>query len=487
MMDSTFKLLTIALLLCFSAFKIATARMLDSRSALGARLKLEEAIGSIEKDCWPGMLGSLGYTSEEGDILHGYCDASDDSSAVPLLPPPSTPLFKAPQLMNKIRVPLLLIFVLCLSTVVPEPLQTHCSRFPRSSMASDNFVQPAIPRFDGHYDHWSMLMENFLRSKDYWQVVSGGIQELAPGTAVTDAQRAEIEGMKLKDLKAKNYLFQAIDRSILETILCKDSSKQIWDSMRKKYQGTAKAKRQQLQALRADFETLRMKSGESVSDYFSRVMTIVNKMRIHGDKSDDVIVVEKILRSMTPKFNYVVCSIEESKDIDELSLDELQSSLLVHEHKLNQQDKDEHALKVSTRTYGGRGRGKGSKNQKYQQQQPSNQPRDSLGRGRGRGGSHFDARRQKPKDKSEIQCYRCKRQYIPADFDEENVDEHQQPATIIQNEPIAQNSHTDATEQRPQRLRRRPAWMSDYEVYGISKGDASLGCEAYFQIPTRYA
>ncbi|KAG8374722.1 hypothetical protein BUALT_Bualt10G0025500 [Buddleja alternifolia] len=325
----------------------------------------------------------------------------------PFIPPKC--LFKAPQLMNKIiRVPLLLIFVLCLSIVVPEPLQTHSSRFPRSSMASDNFVQPAIPRFDGHYDHWSMLMENFLRSKDYWQVVSGGIQELAPGTAVTDAQRAEIEGMKLKDLKAKNYLFQAIDRSILETIICKDSSKQIWDSMRKKYQGTAKAKRQQLQALRADFETLRMKSGESVSDYFSRVMTIVNKMRIHGDKSDDVTVVEKILRSMTPKFNYVVCSIEESKDIDELSLDELQSSLLVHEHKLNQQDKDEHALKVSTRTYGGRGRGKGSKNQKYQQQQPSNQPRDSLGRGRGRGGSHFDARRQKPKDKSEIQCYRCK-------------------------------------------------------------------------------
>lgn len=54
-------------------------------------------------------------------------------------------------------------------------------------MASDNFVQPAIPRLDGHYDHWSMLMENFLRSKEYWQVVSDGIAELAPGTVVMDA------------------------------------------------------------------------------------------------------------------------------------------------------------------------------------------------------------------------------------------------------------------------------------------------------------
>jgi len=26
----------------------------------------------------------------------------------------------------------------------------------------DNFVQPTIPKFDGHYDHWVMLMENFI-------------------------------------------------------------------------------------------------------------------------------------------------------------------------------------------------------------------------------------------------------------------------------------------------------------------------------------
>ena len=50
---------------------------------------------------------------------------------------------------------------------------------------------------------------------------------------------------------------------------------------------------------------------------------------------NDVTIVEKILRSLTPKYDYVVCFIEESKDIDELSLDELQSSLLVHEQKMN--------------------------------------------------------------------------------------------------------------------------------------------------------
>ncbi|XP_061341661.1 uncharacterized protein LOC133287976 [Gastrolobium bilobum] len=135
--------------------------------------------------------------------------------------------------------------------------------------------------------------------------------------------------------------------------------------MKKKYQGCARAKRLQLQALRSEFETLRMKSGESIADYFSRVMTIVNKMRIHGDRTEEITVIEKILRSLTAKFNFVVCAIEESKDIDDLSLDELQSSLVVHEHKFKQEDTDEQALKASTDTRSnnfqgsGRGRGRG--------------------------------------------------------------------------------------------------------------------------------
>ncbi|KAF1877002.1 hypothetical protein Lal_00040495 [Lupinus albus] len=74
--------------------------------------------------------------------------------------------------------------------------------------------------------------------------------------------------------------------------------------MKKKYQGTTRAKRQQLQALRSEFEILRTKT-----------MTIINKTRIYGDKTDDALIVEKILRSLTPKFNFVACAIEEANDV----------------------------------------------------------------------------------------------------------------------------------------------------------------------------
>lgn len=127
----------------------------------------------------------------------------------------------------------------------------------------------------------------------------------------------------MKDLKAKNYLFQALDRSILETIIKKDTSKSIWDSMKQKYEGTNRVKHAHLQALRKEFETAHMKERELVNEYLARILVISNKMKANGEDVKNVAVVEKVLRSMTPKFNYVVCSIEESKDTSMLSIDEL--------------------------------------------------------------------------------------------------------------------------------------------------------------------
>ena len=107
----------------------------------------------------------------------------------------------------------------------------------------NNFVQPAIPKFDGHYDHWSTLMENFLRSEEYWSLLENGIPIAVEGVELTEAQHKSIADQKLKDLKVKNYLFQAIDRTIMEMILNKDTAKHIWDSMKQKYQGSTRVKR----------------------------------------------------------------------------------------------------------------------------------------------------------------------------------------------------------------------------------------------------
>jgi hypothetical protein len=249
-------------------------------------------------------------------------------------------------------------------------------------MAEGKFGHPSIPKFDGFYDHWCMLMENLLRSKEYWSVVEEGIPALPALPVVpTAAQTEAMKEAKLKDLKAKNYLFQSIDRAIIETILDKSSAKSIWDSMEAKYQGSTKVKRAHLQALRGEFELLKMKEEEAVSDYFARVLANVNKMKTQGETVIERTVVEKILRSMATRFNYVVCAIEESNNVETLSLDELQGSLLVHEQKLMPVKDEDQVLKAS---YGDKAAGRG--------------------RGRGRG---MNQGRGRKINKEHIECYKC--------------------------------------------------------------------------------
>ena len=73
------------------------------------------------------------------------------------------------------------------------------------------------------------------------------------------------------------------------------------------------------------------KDGETIFDYFSRLLVIVNRLKSNGESIEDVCVVEKILRSLANKFEHVVVAIEESKDLETLSIEELMGSLQVHE------------------------------------------------------------------------------------------------------------------------------------------------------------
>ncbi|XP_058726166.1 uncharacterized protein LOC131597487 [Vicia villosa] len=127
--------------------------------------------------------------------------------------------------------------------------------------------------------------------------------------------------------------------------------------MKIKYQGTNRVKKAQLQTLRKEYEILHMKEGETITTLFSRILTIINKMKAYGENKDDSDVVSKILRSLTPKFNYVVCSIEESNNTNALTINELQSKLLLHEQRMCPSIEEEHALAV---TFGGRGCGRGA-------------------------------------------------------------------------------------------------------------------------------
>ena len=48
-------------------------------------------------------------------------------------------------------------------------------------------MQPVIVKFDGHYDHWAMLMKKNLRSKEYRGLVENRILVATEDIVSTDA------------------------------------------------------------------------------------------------------------------------------------------------------------------------------------------------------------------------------------------------------------------------------------------------------------
>eukprot|EP00253_Pinus_taeda_P016856 PITA_16856 len=89
---------------------------------------------------------------------------------------------------------------------------------------------------------------------------------------------------------------------------------------KKKYETNAKVKREKLQTLRIQYENLRMYNDESVANYFLHVDEIVNCMKNLGEEVKEVVVVEKVLRSLSPRFESKVSTIEEKEKLQDLKM-----------------------------------------------------------------------------------------------------------------------------------------------------------------------
>ncbi|XP_070022658.1 uncharacterized protein [Nicotiana sylvestris] len=170
-----------------------------------------------------------------------------------------------------------------------------------------------------------------------------------------------------------------------------------------------------------------MKESECISNYCLKVKAVVNQLRRYGEDIEDVRVVEMILCTLTPKFDFVVCAIEESKDLDSMTVEQLEGSLQAHEEKIKRRQKVqlEQLLKTqaSFKDYGGeksyrgngRGRGRGgngrerTNNNNFKNEFKIHQTFRGRGRGQrgGRGCGYYQENNGQRYDKSKIECYSC--------------------------------------------------------------------------------
>ncbi|CAO2836221.1 unnamed protein product [Amaranthus hypochondriacus] len=261
---------------------------------------------------------------------------------------------------------------------------------------STNFVQPQVPQLSkDQYEDWCIKMKALFGSQDLWDVVSDGFEKPSDETipSLTKEEKEELKEKQKKDQKALFLIYACLDRETFVKISNAVTSKEAWDTLATIFKGVERVRKIRLQALRGEFEEIKMTETESISNYFSRLLINVTQQKQNGEKIEDKKIVEKVLRSCNKKFNHVLPAIEESKDIDTLSIEELMGSLQVHEQRIQKNDGPaiiDQALESRFQS---------------NEQRGGNRRGNFRGRGgRGRGRSFND--RGKAKD---IQCYNCQK------------------------------------------------------------------------------
>ena len=136
----------------------------------------------------------------------------------------------------------------------------------------------------------------------------------AANNALTQVEKDALKNQRNKDVKKMFYIHQAMHESILPRVSSTKKAKEAWNILQNSYQGMDKFKTSKLQILRRDFETLLIKDTNSVDSFYTHVIGLINQIKSLGETIEDRNIVEKVLRSIPPKFDTLVVTLEENKD-----------------------------------------------------------------------------------------------------------------------------------------------------------------------------
>ena len=131
-----------------------------------------------------------------------------------------------------------------------------------------------------------------------------------------------------------NALFNAVTNKEFKKISSIETAKDAWNILQKTYEGTKAVKDSKLQRLTTSFGEIKMKEDKSFDEFYAKLKNIVNYAFNLGETIQEPKIVRKFLRSLPEKLHAKITAIEESKDIDQISLTELVGNLQTYELSL---------------------------------------------------------------------------------------------------------------------------------------------------------
>src|ERR1044072_852448 len=204
----------------------------------------------------------------------------------------------------------------------------------------DNHYSAKPPIFDGErFDYWKDRIESFFLGYDVdlWDLVIEGYKQPkdTEGKIIPRSQKTEAQKKMFKNHhQARTILLNAISYAEYEKITNKETAKSIFDSLQMTHKGNTQVKETKALSLIQKYEAFRMEEDESVETMFSRFQMLVAGLRVldKGYSTSDH--VKKIIRSLPKKWRPMVTALKVAKDLNQISLEELISSLRSHEIEL---------------------------------------------------------------------------------------------------------------------------------------------------------
>ena len=104
------------------------------------------------------------------------------------------------------------------------------------------------------------------------------------------------------------------------------------------HEGTTQVKESKIALISNQYK---MQSNESITYWFDCYTTIVNQLNQLGRVIPKNELIKRLLKRLPKAWRSIIVSIQEAKDLNKISLDEIYDSLFIYEQEVNQIDEEE--------------------------------------------------------------------------------------------------------------------------------------------------
>ncbi|GJU58446.1 zinc finger, CCHC-type containing protein [Tanacetum coccineum] len=170
-----------------------------------------------------------------------------------------------------------------------------------------------------NYTVWAIQIKVILEAHDLWEAI-----EPKENTQVDDK----------KDKATTAFLYQALTEDVILQVAGCKTAKELWESLKTRHVGEERVQQARLQSLMIGFQTLQMKEDDTMDAFTAKLNGYATKAKELGKTLDESLLVRKLLDSTPDRFIQIVASIEQTNDLDNITLDEIVGKLKAFEERI---------------------------------------------------------------------------------------------------------------------------------------------------------